>query len=143
MIVPAAVVVAAVVWVIAVPIAGVDLDVTSGDTVRAIGPVSVIVVSAVISALAVGVRRLIRRLAGRRGGTGSGAWTVVASVVLVLSFLGPAAAIGAGALGTLLLLHLLVGGLLLVGLRHAAVPVERQAPVPTGTAAPHGHLGRG
>ena len=141
--VPAAVVVAAAVWVIAVPIAGVDLDVTSGDTVRAIGLVSVIVVSAVISALAVGVRRLIRRLAGRRGGTGSGAWTVVASVVLVLSLLGPAAAIGAGALVTLLLLHLLVGGLLLVGLRSAPVPVERLAPVPTGTAAPRGHLERG
>jgi hypothetical protein len=91
------------VWAVA-QLAGVDLRVHSGASVRPVGLGSVVTVS-LIAAVAGG---LTHRLAIRRT-RGHGLWTAVAAAVLVVSLSGPASATTVAGGAALAAMHLLVG----------------------------------
>ena len=103
---------AALVWVAATS-AGVQVEVGSGSGTRDVGLVSVIVTALVVAVAGAGLLRVLeRRTSGARR-----LWTTVAVVVWVVSLLGPvgASSVSAGlALGAL---HLVVGAVVIVGLR--------------------------
>lgn len=103
------------VWALAVPVGDLSLDLADGRTV---GPGAVVLAAAAGGAAAWLLLALLART--RRG---LARWTVIAVVVLLLS-LGPPALAGAagGVLWVLELMHLLVGGVLILGLRRSAVP---------------------
>ena len=106
--VAAAVVAAVLAWLIAVPIVG-----------------SVVAVSLLASLLGWGLLALLERLVSRRALT---AWTVVAVVVLMLSLSGPlTAATNAAVAIALVLMHLVVGAVLIMGLRRTTVRGQNSA----------------
>lgn len=127
LIVPASAVAAVIVWTVAVPIAGVDLEAKTGSQVQHVGMASVIAVSLVVAVLATLVRIALARAMRARPGRGSRAWLIIASVVLLVSLAGPAGAVTASAAWSLAALHLVVGGLLIVGLRHAVSSSDIEA----------------
>ena len=93
-------------------VAGVDFTVRSADQVRDVGAGSV-GITAMLAALA-GVG-LIRLLAKRD--TGLRTWTIVACVVWTVSMLGPLGATTLSAGLSLASLHLLVGAIVVFGVR--------------------------
>ncbi|WP_166980022.1 DUF6069 family protein [Paramicrobacterium fandaimingii] len=99
------------VWAIAVPLAGLELVVPQAG--RTVEPVS-IAASVVIAGLAAwGLRAIMART--RKG---LNAWTAIGAVVLVLSLGGPALSGAIGAvLSVLMIMHVVVGIVLIVGLR--------------------------
>lgn len=103
------------VWVIAVPLAGVDLVLAGG---RSVGPGSVVLAALLGGA---GGWLLLAMLARARRGRER--WTVLALAVLLLS-LGTPALSGAtgGVLVVLDVMHVVVGGALILGLRRGAAP---------------------
>ena len=109
------------IWVLAVPVAGVDL--TAGSPPQTIGAAAVVATTVVATLGAWGVRALLRRRTPV-------AWWLTCGLVLLVSLLGPLGATSPAAVGTLVALHLTVGTVLAVGLdpRRARVP----APVPVG-----------
>ena len=108
------------VWLAAVPVAGVDLQVRMSDTTRDVGPVSV-VVSALLAALAgLDCLAVLRRITKRP----VRAWTILASAVLVVSLSGPLGqAADTSATVILVAMHLAVTAVLIpLGRRLANVP---------------------
>ncbi len=104
------------VWAIAGPLAGVPLVVAAGGSPMAITPVSIVVAAVVTGAAA----WLLLALLSRHP-RGLAAWTIVGTVVLLLSLLGPALSGAAGmTLVALEAMHLVVGGTLIIGLRRTA-----------------------
>jgi hypothetical protein len=97
------------VWAIADPLAGVDLRVRTGTTVQEVGPVAVAVVAVLVSAAGLALLALLERLM-RRGRT---AWLITACVVAVLSLLGPAGGVTAGAKLSLACMHIAVAAVLI------------------------------
>jgi hypothetical protein len=89
---------------------GVDLTVDTGNGSRDVGVVGVAVTTALVTAAALGLRRLLRR-------RGLRAWTIVAVAVWLVSFLGPTAATTGDAGAALATFHLLVGAGIVVGVR--------------------------
>ena len=124
--VAAAVVAAVLAWLIAVPIVGIDLVVRpGGGAAQQVGLGSVVAVSLLASLLGWGLLALLERLASRRALT---AWTVVAVVVLMLSLSGPlTAATNAAVAIALGLMHLVVGAVLIMGLRRTTVRGQNSA----------------
>ena len=115
---------AAVVWVCATA-AGVDVAVRSGSSTRDVGLVSVVVTAVVVAAAGAGLLRVLeRRTPGARR-----VWTGVAMAVWVVSLAGPAGARTVPAALTLAALHLVVGAVVIVGLRrrHADRATDRVA----------------
>jgi hypothetical protein len=112
------------IWVVAHPIAGIDLIVGSGSAAHAIGPVSVVLVSAVVGAAAAAVAALLARITSRP----RRAWFVTSGVLLILSLAGPlgAATIGAGLV--LAAMHLVVGATLIVGIGRTLRPGREEQP---------------
>lgn len=109
------------VWLTAVPIAGVDLEVRMSGTTQDVGSVSV-VVSALLAAVAgLGCLAILRRITERP----ARAWTILAVVVLVLSLTGPLGqAVGTSAAVILVAMHLAVAAVLIpLGRRLASAPV--------------------
>ncbi len=103
---------AALVWV-GGTVAGVDVAVRSGSGTREVGLVSVVVTALVVAVAAAGLLRLLeRRTAGALR-----VWTGIALVVWVVSFAGPAGASSLSAGLILAALHLVVGAVVIVGLR--------------------------
>ncbi|WP_051681975.1 DUF6069 family protein [Cellulomonas sp. HZM] len=102
-----AVAAALLVWLLAVPLAHVELDVQGS----AVGPVAVAVSAALAVLLAWPVRTL---LAGRTRAVP--AWRVTCGVVLLLSLVAPLGADGAGARAVLVAMHVVVGAVVVVGL---------------------------
>ncbi|PWH06384.1 hypothetical protein DEO23_05260 [Brachybacterium endophyticum] len=104
-----ALVAALLVWVLATPIAGLDLHA---------GSFSVDPGAIIPAILMLGVLAWALRLALGFASRGAKIWTIIAVAVMVLSLLGPIV-LGAsgGALVALLAMHLLVGGVLILGLR--------------------------
>jgi hypothetical protein len=127
-VVPASAIAAVIVWIVAVPLAGVELDVKSGSRAQHVGLAAVIAVSLVVALVATLVRLALARARRARPGRGAGAWVILSSVVLLVSFLGPAGAVSASAGWSLAALHAAVGGLLILGLRTAG---RRSAPAST------------
>ena len=112
-----AVVAAVLVWVAAVPIAGVDLDVEMGGETEAVTLRAVVLVAvgsgllgwALLAALEWRVRRAVA------------IWTAVALVVTLLSLLGPlTSATNTAAAVVLVCLHLAVAAVLVPGLRRTS-----------------------
>lgn len=97
------------------PLAGVDLAVRTGDTVAAVGPGAVAVASAIAALAGWGLLALLERFTARARLI----WTVVASVVLVGSLLGPLGGVDTAARLGLVALHLVCAGVLIVGLPRA------------------------
>ncbi len=104
---------AALVWV-AATVAGVDVAVRSGSGTREVGLVSVIVTALVVAGAAAGLLRVLERrtTGGRR------LWTGIALAVWVVSLAGPASARTLSAGLSLAAVHVVVGAVVIVGLRH-------------------------
>ena len=119
-----ATVAATVVWVGAT-VAGVDVAVRSGSGARGVGLVSVVVTALVVVEAAAGLLRVLERRTPRARRV----WTEIASVVWVVSLAGPAGARTMSAGLTLAALHLVVGAVVIVGLRrrHADHEADRVA----------------
>lgn len=104
------------IWVLTVPLAGLPLEVAPVD--RTVGPPA-IALSALLGGTAAWA--LLALLA--RFPHGPASWTGVGTVVLLVSLVGPPLS---GATGVVLLalelMHLVVGGVLLVGLRRSLTP---------------------
>lgn len=117
--VAAAVAAAVLGWALLAPVAGLDLTVTVGTGQQRLGVVAVIAATLVTGLVGWGIRALLDRLTGRARTV----WTVIATIVLALSLLGPVgSAVGGGTVAALIGLHLLVGLVLLLGLRAGRMP---------------------
>ena len=104
-----------IVWVIARLALGHDLTSTQpgSDGMTTIGPVAVVLTSLILGLIAWGVLALLERFTGNARRI----WTIIAVVVLLLSLAGPLSqANGTGTTIALLLEHLVVGGILILGL---------------------------
>ncbi|GIF46364.1 hypothetical protein DFJ67_4979 [Asanoa ferruginea] len=93
--------------------AGVDLAVRSGGTVTHVGAAAVAAVSLLVALAAWGLLALLQRMSAR----GRRIWTIVATVIFVVSLLGPLGAETAGATLGLAALHLIVAAVVIPGLR--------------------------
>jgi hypothetical protein len=100
-------------WTVIHPFMGVDLEVkTAGGSTQQVSQLAVALTALFVGFAGWATVSALERFT-RRPRT---AWTVVAGVVLALSLLGPLGAVTAGGKVGLLVLHLVVGGILLVGL---------------------------
>ncbi|MEV4629370.1 DUF6069 family protein [Micromonospora sp. NPDC049523] len=101
------------VWVVSVPLAGLDLTFGSGAQEQTVSPASVVLVPLLVGGAG---WALLAFLEGRFRG-GRRAWLITAWTVLVSSLLGPVTSgASGGVLVTLLCMHVLVGVTLIVGL---------------------------
>jgi hypothetical protein len=100
------------VWTVADPIAGVDLTVGSGSSAQQIGPGAVVVVGLLAGVAAA----VLSVLVGRSASKPRLFWTIAAVVVLALSLIGPLGAATFGAGLALVVMHLVVGGTLILGI---------------------------
>lgn len=94
------------------PIAGIDLVVEAGDGTRTVDQLPVTLTALAAGLGAWGLLELLERWTRRSHLI----WRVVACVVFVISLSGPLAATTDAAIAVLTGLHLLVGGILMVGL---------------------------
>lgn len=110
-----------IVWALSVHLAGVDLTVGTGPPARTVGPLSVVVAALVAG----GAGWALLAFMQRRSAHGRRTWRIVATVVLVLSLLGPWVSGATGAvLVTLIAMHVVVGVTAILGL---AAPTNRHA----------------
>ncbi|WP_456825684.1 DUF6069 family protein [Cellulomonas sp. P5_E12] len=105
------------IWVLAVPVAGVDLE--AGQPPLTVGPASVVVVALVATLGGWAVRTWLKNRTPV-------AWWLTCGIVLLVSLLGPLGATTPAARGTLLTLHLVVGTVIAVGLDPRRVRVRAQ-----------------
>jgi chromate transport protein ChrA len=105
---------AVVVWS-AARLAGIDLVVRSGGRTSHVTVVSVIVTALVVAVAGAALLRIFER----RTTNGRRTWTIVAVSVWAVSLLGPLSATRPSAGLVLAGLHLLVGAVVVLGLRHA------------------------
>jgi uncharacterized protein DUF6069 len=120
--VAAAVIGAALVWLIAVPAAGVELVATP------VGgkPMHVTVAAVLGSSLLAGLAGLwLLKVLEGRSANGLRNWTIVAAVVLVGSLVSPLGGESTGAKVALIAMHLAVGAVLITGFRLPAARVSR------------------
>jgi hypothetical protein len=103
---------AALIWTLATA-ARVDLEVRQGSSTTGVTLAAVIVTAMLATILGASLLRLLERRTPR----GRQLWTVVASTVWALSFLGPLSATHPSAGLVLASLHLFVGAVVVVGLR--------------------------
>jgi hypothetical protein len=108
---------AALAWAVA-RAAGVELTVRAGTGTREVNLVSVVVTSLVVAIAGAGLLRVLER----RTTQGRRAWTAVATAVWALSLLGPLSATESSAGLVLAGLHLLVGAVVIAGLRRTHRP---------------------
>ncbi|KKK04677.1 DUF6069 family protein [Micromonospora sp. HK10] len=102
------------VWVVAVPLAGVDLVARTGGAEQRVTPVAVAVSTLLAGLAAWGLLALLERFTTRARPV----WTVVALIVLLVSLLGPlGGGVGTAARVTLVAMHL-VAAAVLVPLLH-------------------------
>ena len=110
-----AVVAAAVAWIVAGPIAGADFTVQQGDRDPMDIGIALVVLTALVAGLAAwGSLAFLERLTARAATI----WTAIAAIALGVSLLAPLTAEAtAGTHVSLVLLHLVVGAVLIAGLR--------------------------
>ncbi|WP_329000574.1 DUF6069 family protein [Kribbella sp. NBC_00709] len=112
-------------WAILGPLAGLTLEARQGG-VQHIGAISVVVATIVVAFAAWGLLAILERRTQRRAGWARDTWTVIATIVCVLSLGSPLTnGIGLGAKLGLASLHLIVGATVVIGLRRTAVAAER------------------
>lgn len=103
------------VWVVAVPVAGIDLAARVGGTVTPIGPIAVAAVALLAGLAGWGLLTLLER----RTAHSRRVWTATAAVGLVLSLFGPLGGVSPAAIITLAGMHLGVGAVLIALLPRA------------------------
>ena len=104
-------------WLVLGPIAGIDLDVRTGSSgTQQVGPVSVVATGLLVGLAGWGLLAVLER----RTAKARTAWTVTAAVVLLLSLTGPLGAVTTAGKLSLVVLHLVVGVVLIAGLRRTA-----------------------
>jgi hypothetical protein len=114
LVVVGAVAAALAVWALADPVAGVDLAIRRGGTIDHVSPGAVAAASLIGGLAAWGLLVALERVVKRP----RGAWTSTAVVSLALSLAAPLASdTGAASKMTLAAMHLIVGAVLLIGLR--------------------------
>ena len=111
----AAVVAAVVAWIVAGPVAGAEFTVQQGDQDPMDIGIALVVLTALVAGLAAwGSLALLEHRTARAATI----WTAIAAVALGVSLLAPLTAEAtAGTHVSLVLLHLIVGGVLIAGLR--------------------------
>ncbi|TDC40397.1 hypothetical protein E1211_01150 [Micromonospora sp. 15K316] len=109
---------AVLIWVVAVPLAGVDLDATmaEGQAPTRINLGMVVAAALIISLLGWALLALLERVSRH----GLRIWVIVAVVFLLLSLAGPTMAETGGAMVALALMHLAVGGVLIAAMIRSA-----------------------
>jgi hypothetical protein len=112
---------ALVVWALVNPIGGIDVAVHSGGSVRHIGATAVAVTGMLAGLAGWGLLAVFERTMKRP----HRAWTVIATVVFVLSLAGPLGAIGTGATLGLMCMHLAVAAVLIPSLARAGGRARR------------------
>lgn len=114
----AAVAAGALTWVVAVPLVGVHLVVEPAEgRAQDVGLGMVIATTLMASVAGWGLLALLERITPLRART---TWNLVAGGVLIVSLAGPlVAASDTAAVTTLMLLHLVVGLVLMIGMRHS------------------------
>ncbi|WP_199041466.1 DUF6069 family protein [Glycomyces salinus] len=105
-----------VLWIAAVPVGGVDLDVRQGEGIRTITPAMVVIACLAVGCAAWALMAVLERWTGRPAFI----WTATAATVLAVSVLGPLGGIGAAAKLVLLAMHAVVAAILFVGLTRVA-----------------------
>jgi hypothetical protein len=109
------------IWLIAHPIAGVDLEVgNGGGQIREVTPGAVLFVTGMAGLLASVSLALFERFTLRARTR----WTVFAVVALFISLLGPLGGVTTGAIIALLSMHLAAGAVLILGLRRTMASNE-------------------
>ncbi|MDF5755596.1 DUF6069 family protein [Spongiactinospora sp. TRM90649] len=104
-----AAVAALLVWVVAVPVLGVDLRAMMGAAPQVIEPGLVIGFALLMGMLGWGLLVVLQRVSTR----GTTIWTVIASVFFVLSLAGPLGAVNGAAIITLACMHVVVAATLI------------------------------
>ena len=100
-------------WALAVPLAGITLTARRGDGTRTVGPEAIAVTSLVAGLAAWVLVAVLERFVARPGRI----WMISAPAVLAASLTGPlSSGVGAAAVLTLILLHLVVAAVLFLGL---------------------------
>jgi len=94
----------------------VDLVVRTGSATQHVNVVSVVVTAVVVTIAGGGLLRVLER----RAKAAVGLWTTIAAAVLLVSLAGPLGAENVAAGLVLAGLHLVVGGVVIVGLRRSA-----------------------
>jgi hypothetical protein len=119
----AAVLAAIIVWVIEVPVAGIDLVVHPvGAPTQQVGFASVLAISLTASLLGWALLALLERV---RAPDARRIWTFTAVVIFVLSLFGPLTGAATPLVGAaLIVLHVVVAGVLITGLRRSAGPAR-------------------
>ncbi|TYC00285.1 hypothetical protein FXF53_14005 [Micromonospora sp. WP24] len=109
---------AVVIWVVAVPLAGMDLDATmaEGQAPTRINLGMVVAAALIISLLGWALLALLERVSRH----GLRIWVIVAVIFLLLSLAGPTMAETGGAMVALALMHLAVGGVLIAAMIRSA-----------------------
>jgi hypothetical protein len=108
-----AAVAAAAVWVVATQLASVDLAVRSGSGTQHVNVVSAIVTALVVAMAGAGLLRFLERRTAHARTT----WSAIAIAVWVVSLAGPLGARSVAAGLWLATMHLVVGAIVVVGLR--------------------------
>lgn len=105
------------IWSIAHQIVGIDLEVggTSQNPSRVIGPLAVVITTAIAGLIAWGLLAILERRTPRARTI----WTACAIVVLVISLFGPLGAISFSAKIALLSMHLAAAIVLICGFRNS------------------------
>lgn len=120
--VAAAVVAAVVVWLVAVPAAGVDLVAKPvGGSTTHVTFAAVLGATAVVGLVGLGLLVLLER----RSSKGLRIWTIIAAIVLIGSLGNPLGGASTGAKVVLFVLHLVVGAVLIVGFRAGSAKAAR------------------
>lgn len=109
---------AVLIWVVAAPVAGVDLEATvaEGQPPMEINLFLVVAASLLLSLLGWALLAVLERVTRR----GLRVWVIVAAAVTLLSLAGPTTAETGGAMVALALMHLAVGGVLIATMVRSA-----------------------
>ncbi|MEV0316461.1 DUF6069 family protein [Nonomuraea fuscirosea] len=108
-----AAVAAVAVWVLAVPVGGIELTVRMGAGPQPVGPVAVVLASLGAGLAGWALLAVLERVTAKAVRI----WTITALAVLALSLTGPlGSATGSAATLVLLLMHLVVGSVVVLGL---------------------------
>ncbi len=108
-------------WGIAHSLLGIELTVGSDESVRHVDSLAVTLTALGTGFAAWGLLAVLERFTDRA----RTAWTWIAVIVLAVSMLGPLGATSASAMAVFVSLHLLVGGILIWGMRRRPAPCCR------------------
>jgi hypothetical protein len=105
-------------WAILAPLAGITLDARQGGTTQHVGPIAIAVSTVLVALAGWGLLAILERRTPRA----QNIWTVIAAIVCTTSLFSPLdSGIGLGAKLGLASLHLVVGAVVILGLRRTTL----------------------